>query len=91
MSLGIPDKRLVGFGGSLGSDVAVALAVKIAAPLLIVHGTADRSIPYDFGRRLFALAREPKTFVTDPQGGHLPIDAVIPRVLQWITRLIASA
>ena len=60
LSLGIPDKRLVGFGGSLGSDVAVALAVKIAAPLLIVHGTADRSIPYDFGRRLFALAESRK-------------------------------
>ena len=42
------------------AGVAVALAVKIAAPLLIVHGTADRSIPYDFGRRLFALAESRK-------------------------------
>jgi fermentation-respiration switch protein FrsA (DUF1100 family) len=65
--------------------------VKIAAPLLIVHGTADWSSAYDFGRRLFALAREPKTFVTVPQGSHPPIDAVIPRVLKWITRLIPSA
>ena len=65
--------------------------MKIAAPLLIVHGTDGWSIPYDLGRRLFALARKLKTFVTIPQGGHLPIDAVFLRVLKWITRLIPSA
>jgi hypothetical protein len=113
LSLAIPDKHLVAFGGSLGSGVALALAVthkagtaivstpytsmvdlvamqlcmfpvrpvmldtfhsnrrivKIAAPLLIVHCTAGRSIPHDFGRRLFALARKPKTFVPVPQRG----------------------
>ena len=33
---------------------------KVAAPVLILHGTADTVIPVAYGRRLFALAHEPK-------------------------------
>jgi hypothetical protein len=46
---------------------------KIAAyrgPLLQVHGDADGVVPYSQGRRLFAAANEPKTFLTVPGGGH---------------------
>ncbi|HEX3916691.1 MAG TPA: alpha/beta hydrolase [Caulobacteraceae bacterium] len=43
---------------------------KVHMPLLIVHGDADETIPFHFGRELFALANEPKTFVTIPGGHH---------------------
>ncbi len=42
----------------------------INSPLLILHGEADRVIPQGFGRRLFDLAREPKTFLSLGPVGH---------------------
>jgi fermentation-respiration switch protein FrsA (DUF1100 family) len=35
----------------------------VTAPLLIMHGTEDTTIPITFGERLFGLAHEPKRFV----------------------------
>jgi fermentation-respiration switch protein FrsA (DUF1100 family) len=49
------------------SDERIA---RVAAPLLIMHGTNDRAIPIALGERLFALAREPKQFVPFPGAGH---------------------
>ena len=43
---------------------------KITAPLLILHGTADRVIPFTLGQRLFAAANQPKTFVPLDGKGH---------------------
>ena len=106
--------RIVAWGFSLGSGVAVALAAEqpvaklileapytsiadvaasvfpifpvrlvlrdpfhtdariawVKAPLLIMHGARDHTIPIGFGERLFALAHEPKQFVRFPEGGH---------------------
>ncbi len=42
----------------------------INAPLLILHGDADRVIPQGFGRRLFDAARDPKTFISLGPVGH---------------------
>jgi uncharacterized protein len=111
-------KRVVVFGESLGTGVAVALGAshdigalildapftstidvgaaaypfvpvrwfmkdtfhsdqrigRVAAPLLVLHGEADRVVPIRFGEALFALAREPKRFVRFPQGGHVNLD-----------------
>jgi uncharacterized protein len=53
------------------SDQRIA---RVTAPLLIMHGAADPTIPIRFGERLFALAREPKQFVRFPQGGHNDLD-----------------
>jgi uncharacterized protein len=107
-------KRIVLWGFSLGSGVAVALAAdheigglileapytsiadiaarafpylpvrylvrdrfrsdqriaKVAAPLLVMHGGRDATIPIGYGQRLFALAHEPKQFVRFDEGGH---------------------
>ncbi len=49
------------------SDLRVA---RVAAPVLIMHGDRDLTIPVRFGERLFSLAREPKQFVRFPEGGH---------------------
>ena len=110
--------RIVAWGFSLGSGVAVALAAEqpvgklileapytsivdiagpllriapvrwlirdqfrsdqriagVSAPLLIMHGARDATIPIGFGERLFALAHEPKQFVRFPDGDHNNLD-----------------
>jgi uncharacterized protein len=43
---------------------------RVRAPLLILHGEADRVIPQGFGKRLFDLARNPKTFLSLGPVGH---------------------
>ena len=112
--LRVPPERVVIFGWSLGSAVAVSLASEvpsagvilegapaslvaigerdypwmpirlvmrnpfesilrvehIKAPMLFLHSPGDRIIPIEEGRRLFAAAREPKTFV-EVRGGHI--------------------
>jgi fermentation-respiration switch protein FrsA (DUF1100 family) len=42
----------------------------IDMPLLIVHGTRDRTVPVEFGKRLHAAAAEPKELVLLPEAGH---------------------
>jgi len=39
-------------------------------PLLQTHGTADEVVPYALGEQLFALANDPKRFVTIEGGEH---------------------
>jgi hypothetical protein len=41
----------------------------VAEPTLFLHAAADEIIPFEFGRRLFDAAREPKSFV-ETAGGH---------------------
>jgi pimeloyl-ACP methyl ester carboxylesterase len=111
--LGVPPERIVIFGHSLGSAVAVELATRVPAaglvldgalfsavargqeiypwlpvrlmarnrfesdrkiarltlPKLFLHARADDVVPLEHGRRLFALAPEPKRFV-ELAGGH---------------------
>jgi uncharacterized protein len=42
----------------------------INAPLLILHGAKDRVIPQGSGKRLFDLAKDPKTFLSLGPVGH---------------------
>ena len=53
------------------SDERIA---RVKAPLLIMHGARDPTIPIVFGERLFALAHEPKQFVRFAAGGHNDLD-----------------
>ena len=50
-------------------DTAAIIGL-IKMPLLIIHGTLDRTVPVDMGRTLARLAPEPKTLVEFPNGGH---------------------
>src|SRR5262249_18489104 len=43
---------------------------RVNAPLMVMHGERDVTIPIAFGERLFALAHEPKRFVRFEHGGH---------------------
>lgn len=42
----------------------------VQAPLLIIHGTRDRTIPISSAKKLFEVANQPKTFKEYPQAGH---------------------
>ena len=117
MENGVAPDRLVLYGESMGSAVAVKLAteheaaavildapftsiVDVAAgrypwipvsllvkhrfeslsridrvrqPLLIMHGTEDRVVPYELGVSLFRAANEPKQFVRFDGGAHMDL------------------
>jgi pimeloyl-ACP methyl ester carboxylesterase len=51
-------------------DIAATYASKLAAPLLVVHGDADTSVPADEGRALAAAAPR-GTFVGIPGADHV--------------------
>ena len=42
----------------------------VRMPLLILHGTRDRIVPFEQGERLFRAASEPKRFFAIPGAGH---------------------
>jgi len=48
--------------------------VNVTAPVLIMHGARDRTVPIRFGERLYELARQPKQMVRFPEGGHDDLD-----------------
>jgi fermentation-respiration switch protein FrsA (DUF1100 family) len=54
------------------SDQRIA---RVKAPMLVLHGARDATIPLVFGERLFGLAHEPKQFVRFLDGGHNDLDA----------------
>jgi fermentation-respiration switch protein FrsA (DUF1100 family) len=43
---------------------------KLRAPLLVIHGTNDGTVPFQQGRALYALAPSPKQFYAVPGAGH---------------------
>ena len=59
---------------------------RLWAPLLIMHGDSDRTVPQWMGLRLFELASEPKTFVSLPGAGHadFPLDIMVPAVRDFL-------
>ncbi len=49
---------------------------RVRAPVLVVHGSEDQTVPPDMGRALYALAPQPKRFVLVQGGGHHNTNAV---------------
>jgi hypothetical protein len=47
---------------------------KVTAPLLILHGTKDDTVPFAMGQRMFTLANQPKHIVRFLDGGHDDLD-----------------
>ncbi len=67
-------------------------APRLAVPLLVVHGTRDRTIPIEMGRAVFDAAPEPKSFLAVEGAGH--IDAFMrggDEVLEAMRALIERA
>ncbi len=42
----------------------------VRSPLLVLHGTRDRTVPFEQGQRLFKAASEPKRFFAISGAGH---------------------
>lgn len=61
----LPVKQLV-----LDRFDSQAKIANVAAPLLVVHGGRDGTIPIRFGEKLFAAATEPKKMQIYPEAGH---------------------
>lgn len=55
---------------------------RVNAPLLMIHGQLDTTIPLSLGARLFAAARPPKQWLTIEGGAHSDLDLVSPEVYQ---------
>ena len=61
----------------------------IGTPLLILHGELDTVVPAAMGRRLHALARQPKKLVVFPGGNHVDLDqhGAVDEVRKWIDEI----
>lgn len=64
-----------------GSDQRIAT---LRAPLLQIHGLNDDVVPLEAGRRLFALAREPKIWRVAALSGHTAIEEATPQILDFV-------
>ena len=49
---------------------------KLRLPLLVVHGTGDRIVPFEMGERLFQAATSPKRFIRVEGGTHHNLSSV---------------
>jgi fermentation-respiration switch protein FrsA (DUF1100 family) len=43
---------------------------QVHAPVMIIHGTSDKLIPFSMGQKLFDAAHQPKTFMPVQGAGH---------------------
>ncbi len=113
-----PTRRIVPWGESLGTGIAVAIAAghpvgglilespftstadvaasiywflpvrllmqdqfhsdqriaQVTAPVLVMHGDHDATVPVGYGERLFSMIKAPKQFVCFSGGGHSDLD-----------------
>jgi dipeptidyl aminopeptidase/acylaminoacyl peptidase len=63
---------------------------KVHAPLLIIHGDADKVVPFKLGEQLFAMAHQPKEFMAVAHAGHgggLFIQSVNDKMMEFIGRV----
>jgi hypothetical protein len=51
----------------------------VKCPVLIIHGTHDRTLPYAMGEKLFDRVKGSKELVTIRGGGHNDLEGVDPR------------
>jgi uncharacterized protein len=63
------------------------VAGKITAPVLVVHGEDDCVVPLTLGKRLYALIRSPKRFVTIARAGHSDLgDRAVVAAKQFVSK-----
>jgi pimeloyl-ACP methyl ester carboxylesterase len=63
---------------------------RVQAPLLMLHGKQDDTIPIVLGERLFAAANTPKRWVTIEGAAHSDLDLVDPNLYQRSLRDFAA-
>jgi fermentation-respiration switch protein FrsA (DUF1100 family) len=64
--------------GALGPMIAAdtyapgdAIADLVPTPMLVVHGTADKAVPFTLGEKIYSIAQNPKDFWIVPNGNHI--------------------
>ncbi len=62
----------------------------VDAPILILHGTADNTVPVSLGRRLFAAAPKGAQMIEIEGGSHSNIQREAPAVYQQAMRTLIS-
>lgn len=62
---------------------------RVTAPLLVLHGEADRVIPVEMGKAIYAAANAPKEIVTFPNAGHSDhhLHGSYEELFRWIDAL----
>jgi len=63
---------------------------RVQAPLLMLHGTLDDTIPVQLGERLFAAANPPKQWLVIERASHSDLDLVNPMLYQRSLRDFAA-
>ena len=65
----------------------------VTVPILVIHGTDDRIVPYPLGEKLFAAAPAPKRFLRVAEAGHYDLrDEADKRYWEaWRTFIPANA
>ena len=69
----------------LSTDERIA---KVTAPILILHGMKDQTVPFAEGEQLFKLANKPKHIVKFLDGGHEDLD--LNGALLAVSRFLAG-
>jgi fermentation-respiration switch protein FrsA (DUF1100 family) len=70
-------------------DLAVAVELMGAKPLLLIHARGDAQIPFDWSEHLYSRSREPRKLILMPGGHHRSVqhDAELHGVaLRWLER-----
>jgi len=73
------------------ADVLEAVR-NIKAPLLIIHGLKDNTVPFDNAQAIFEVANEPKEFHRIPNANHFfakQTKEVVNLVNKWMKRYLA--
>jgi pimeloyl-ACP methyl ester carboxylesterase len=81
---GVIAGTLSNFNGERFDSLARIGLVK--APLLMIHGSADTTVPPVLGESLFSAANEPKQWVLIPGGTHSGLQADAPLIYQATLR-----
>ncbi|MBX9740858.1 MAG: alpha/beta hydrolase [Beijerinckiaceae bacterium] len=67
---------------------SINLIARVRAPILFLHGDADRVVPFDLGQKLFAAANPPKKLVRIPDGSHSRnLEAARADVMDFVQKL----
>lgn len=64
----------------------------VKAPLLVLHGEADRVIPVEMGKAIYAAANAPKEIATFPRAGHSDhhLYGSYDEMFRWIEALVTE-
>lgn len=81
---GLFARLLASFSGENFASISKISAVN--APLLMLHGSLDTTIPMNLGETLFAAAKPPKEWHTIEGGAHSDLDQVHPAQYQAALR-----